>query len=130
MRDYYKLSELPDLETHRRTMQTSSFDRNAENADFNQFLYQDADGSMVLFDEHGKGCIKSIWVANASEETTVSFYFDGSDTPRYTTTMFGFFNNAVPELSGAGNTYEERGHYDEADCRAGNFFIPIPFEKV
>ena len=129
MRDYYKLSELPYLETHRRTMQTSSFDRNAENADFNQFLYQDADGSMVLFDEHGKGCIKSIWVANASEETTVSFYFDGSDTPRYTTTMFGFFNNAVPELSGAGNTYEERGHYDEADCRAGNFFIPIPFEK-
>ncbi len=127
MRDYFDLRNLPVLEPDRRTLQVSSFDRKADNGDFGQFLYQDADGSMVLFDERGKGCIRSIWSAIVTEETILSFYFDGSDSPRYTTTLMGLFTGAVPELSGAGNSLDERGHYDEADCRAGNCFIPIPY---
>ncbi len=51
MRDYFDLRNLPVLEPDRRTLQVSSFDRKADNGDFGQFLYQDADGSMVLFDE-------------------------------------------------------------------------------
>ncbi len=127
MRDYFDLKNLPILEPHRRTLQVSSFDRKADNADFGQFLYQDADGSMVLFDEMGKGCIKSIWATNATEETTLYFYFDGNTTPQYTTSLRGLFTGAVPELTGTGNTFEERGHYDESDCRVGNCFIPIPY---
>lgn len=127
MRDYFDLKNLPILEPCRRTLQVSSFDRKADNGDFGQFLYQDTDGSMVLFDERGKGCIRSIWSAIVTEETILSFYFDGSDEPRYTVSLLGLFTGAVPELSGVGNTLEERGHYDEADCRAGNCFIPIPY---
>lgn len=129
MRDYFDLKNLPVLENYGRTLQVSSFDRKADNGDFGQYLYQDADGAMVLFDETGKGCIKSIWATNATEETTLFFYFDGSATPQYTVSLMGLFTGGVPELSGVGNSFEDRGHYDEADTRAGNCFIPIPYTK-
>ena len=66
MNDYFTLSRLPVLSSERQTLQVSSFDRKAENADFDQFLYQDKDGSMVMFDDKGKGCVKSIWTAAIS----------------------------------------------------------------
>ena len=129
MYDYYDLSNLPRLDLRRQTLQVASFDKKEDNADFGQFLYQDKDGAMVLFDEKGKGCIRSIWSAIVTEETHLAFYFDGSDTPRYETTLMGLFTDTVPEISGAGNTFEERGNFSEADCRAGNCFVPIPYEN-
>ena len=54
MRDYFDLKNLPVLENYGRTLQVSSFDRKADNGDFGQYLYQDADGAMGLFDETGK----------------------------------------------------------------------------
>ncbi len=128
MYEYYDLSYLPVLRDGRRCLQASSYDRKYENADFGQYLYEDGD-EYVLFDERGAGCIKSIWMAVTSDETFLHFYFDGEDTARWNTTSKKLFNDDIPELSGLGNTFELRGHYEEDDCHAGNLFIQIPFEK-
>lgn len=131
MQDYFDLSRLPLLSPSRQTLQVSSFDRKGENADFEQFLYQDADGSMVMFDDKGKGCIKSIWSAIVTDESLLSFYFDGSDVPRFTVTLKGLFTGEEPLLTGAGVSFERTGwgHFDPDQCRAGNCMIPIPYEK-
>ena len=129
MIDFYDLKNLPRLYTHRHVMQVSSFDRKEENGDFGQFLYKDTDGAMVLFDEVGRGCIMSFWSAVTFEESILHFYFDGERTPRYTCSLKGFFNGELAEFDTPANTFLERGHYDEADCRCGNCFIPIPYEK-
>lgn len=129
MIDFYNLKNLPRLYAHRHVMQVSSFDRKEENGDFNQFLYEDKDGSMVLFDEVGRGCIMSFWSAVTFEESILRFYFDGEETPRYTCSLKGFFNGELKEFDTPANTFLERGHYDAADCRCGNCFIPIPYEK-
>lgn len=128
MYNYYDLKNLPILDSKRRVLQTSSFDRAYENADWGQYLYEE-NGQYVLFDEVGEGCIKSIWMAVTNEATALKFYFDGSDTPRWETTTKGLFNGGIPELDGVGNSFEIRGHYDEDDCHAGNCFIEIPYEK-
>lgn len=128
MYEYYDLGKLPVLCGHRRCLQTSSYDRQYENADFGQYLYEDG-GEYVLFDERGSGCIKSIWMAVTSDETLLRFYFDGEKAPRWETTARKLFLDDIPELSGVGNSFELRGHYEEDDCHAGNLFIQIPFEK-
>lgn len=131
MKDYFTLSRLPLITPARQTLQVSSFDRKAENADFDNFLYKEADGSVVMFDDRGKGCIKSIWSAIVSDDSLLSFYFDGSDTPRFTVTLKGLFTGEEPSLSGAGVWFDRTGwgHYDPDQCRAGNCMIPIPYEK-
>lgn len=128
MYEYYNLEKLPDISARRRCLQTSSYDKKYENADFGNYLYEE-DGEYVLFDEVGCGCIKSIWMAVTSDETVLNFYFDGADAPRWTATTKGLFNGVIPELRGFGNTFLERGHYEEDDCHAGNLFIQIPYEK-
>ena len=128
MYEYYDLSYLPVLRDGRRCLEASSYDRKYENADFGQYLYEEGD-EYVLFDERGAGCIKSIWMAVTSDETLLHFYFDGEKTARWNTTSKKLFNDDIPELSGLGNTFELRGHYEEDDCHAGNLFIQIPFEK-
>ncbi len=128
MYEYYDLDNLPVLKSGVRSLQTSSYDRKYENADFGQYLYEEGD-EYVLFDERGAGCIKSIWMAVTSDETLLHFYFDGEETARWNTTSKKLFNNDIPELSGLGNTFELRGHYEEDDCHAGNLFIQIPFEN-
>lgn len=129
MIDFYDLKNLPKLYTHRRVMQASSFDRKEENGDFEQYLYTDKDGSMVMFEDTGRGCIKSIWAAVTRKETILNFYFDGEDTPRYTCSLTGLFTGELEELVGPANTFFERGHYEYDDCHCGNCFIPIPYEK-
>ena len=128
MYNYFDLSNLPVLDNKRRVLQVSSFDRKYENADWGQYLYEN-DGQYVLFDETGAGCIKSIWMAVTSDDTILKFYFDGSSEPRWQTTTKGFFNGGIPELTGIGNSFEERGHYDEDDCHAGNCFNEIPYSN-
>ncbi|MBR6918328.1 MAG: DUF2961 domain-containing protein [Clostridia bacterium] len=129
MKNYFDLKNLPVLSDRKRVMQTASFDRMEENGDWGKFLYKDADGSMVMLDETTPGCIKSIWVAIATDEANMKFYFDGESTPKYECTVRGFFNGAIPELSGVGNTFLERGQWPYGDCYCGNFFIPVPYEK-
>lgn len=126
---HYELSELPIIRRDRRVFEVSSFDRKEENGDFGQFLYEDKDGSKVLFDEVGKGCIKSIWAAVTTDEATLRFYFDGEERPRYVTGLTGFFTGKVKEFASPANTFLERGHFEGVDCRCGNCFVPIPFEK-
>ena len=128
MYEYFDLANLPVLDPHRRMLQVSSFDRQYENADWGQYLYEE-DGAYILFDERGRGCIKSIWMAVTSDETALEFYFDGETSPRWTTTARALFCGGIKELSGVGCSFEERGHYDEDDCHAGNCFIEIPFER-
>lgn len=130
MTDYYNLKNLPIITDNRQVMQVSSFDRKEENADFEHFLYQDKDGSQVLFDETVPGCIKSIWAAVTKEDCIIRFYFDGEKEPRYTCSSMGFFNGEIPELTGNANTFLLRGHYEEDDCRCGNCYIPIPYSKL
>ena len=128
MKDYFNLAQLPVLSSERQSLQVSSFDRKYDNADFGQFLYE-KDGSQVMFDDKGRGCIKSIWSAVVTEESMLSFYFDGSDEPQFTVSLKGLFTGEIGFLSGLGNSLEERGHYDGADCVAGNCFIPIPYNN-
>ncbi len=128
MYDFWELANLPVLSPKRRVLQVSSFDRQYENADWGQYLYEEGD-SRVLFDEPGCGCIKSIWMAVTSDETFLDFYFGGESTPRYSCTTRSLFNGGIPELAGPACTFEERGHYDEDDCHAGNCFTEISFEN-
>ncbi len=128
MRDYFDLKLLPKIDNDRHVMQSSSFDRREENADFGQFLYKDSDGSMVMLDEKGRGCVKSIWAAVTTDECELKFYFDGSDTPKYTCPLKSFFEGAIADISGPANTFEDRGHGGD-DCRCGNCFVPIPYEN-
>lgn len=126
---HYELSELPIIRRDRRVFEVSSFDRKEENGDFGQFLYEDKDGSKVLFDEVGKGCIKSIWAAVTTDEAVLKFYFNGETEPRYVTGLTGFFVGELHEFVSTANTFLERGHFESVDCRCGNCFVPIPFEN-
>ena len=129
MYKYFDLSNLPVLSKNRKTLQVSSYDRKYENKDWGNYLYDIDETTSVIFDDPGCGCIKSIWMAVPSKEAFMDFYFDGETTPRYTSSLFGFFNGECEELTGIGNTFEERGHWELADCRCGNCFIQIPYEK-
>ena len=108
MYNFWELANLPVLSSKRRVLQVSSFDRQYENADWGQYLYEEGD-SRVLFDEPGCGCIKSIWMAVTSDETFLDFYFGGESTPRYSCTTRSLFNGGIPELAGPACTFEERG---------------------
>ncbi len=129
MYEYFDLNNLPVLSRGRRTLQVSSYDRRYENEDWGHYLYDIDEETSVIFDDPGCGCIKSIWMAVPSPEAIMEFYFGGEEKPRYTSSFWGFFNGECPELSGIGNTFEERGHWELADCRCGNCFIQIPYEK-
>jgi len=129
MTNFYDLNNFPILTNRKRAMQVSSFDRKEENGDWGHFLYKDSDGSMVMLDETTPGCIRSFWAAVTTDDAEMKIYFDGAEKPKYTCTVRGFFNGAIPELSGTGNTFLERGQWEEGDCFCGNFFIPIPYEK-
>lgn len=129
MYEYFDLNNLPILSRGRRTLQVSSYDRRYENKDWGNYLYDIAEDTSVIFDDPGCGCIKSIWMAVPSKNAMMEFYFGEETTPRYTSSLFGFFNGECPELTGIGNTFEERGHWELADCRCGNCFIQIPYEN-
>ena len=129
MYEFFDLKNLPVLTKNRRTLQVSSYDRRYENQDWGNYLYDIDETTSVIFDDPGCGCIKSIWMAVPSKEAYMDFYFGGEETPRYTSSLFGFFNGECPELTGIGNTFEERGHWELADCRCGNCFIQIPYEN-
>ena len=129
MYKYFDLNNLPILSKGRRTLQVSSYDKQYENKDWGNYLYDIGEDTSVIFDDPGCGCIKSIWMAVPSKEAFLDFYFGGETSPRYTTSLFGLFNGECAELTGIGNTFEERGHWEEADCRCGNCFIQIPYEK-
>ena len=68
MINYFDLKNLPLLTGRKRAMQVASFDRNEENGDWGQFLYKDADGSMVMLEETVPGCIKSFWAAVTTDD--------------------------------------------------------------
>ncbi|MBR0304001.1 MAG: DUF2961 domain-containing protein [Clostridia bacterium] len=129
MLDFYDVRSFPILTDRKRAMQVASFDRKEENGDWGNFLYKNEDGSAVLLEETGAGCLRSFWAAVTTDDAEMKFFFDGEDEPRYSCTVRGFFNGAVPELSGPGNTFLERGQWDQGDCFCGNFFRPIPYEK-
>jgi len=129
MYKYFDLKNLPVLSRNRKTLQVSSYDRRYENQDWGNYLYDIDENTSVIFDDPGCGCIKSIWMAVPSKEAFLEFYFGGEEKPTYTVSLFGLFNGECPELSGIGNTFEERGHWELADCRCGNCFIQIPYEN-
>lgn len=129
MYKYFDLNNLPVLSRGRRTLQVSSYDRKYENKDWGNYLYDIEEDVSVIFDDPGCGCIKSIWMAEVYPTAIMEFYYSGEETPRYTTSLLGFFNGECPELSGIGNTYEERGNWELADCRCGNCFVQIPYEN-
>ena len=129
MYKYFNLENLPVLSKNRKTLQVSSYDRRYENKDWGNYLYDIDENTSVIFDDPGCGCIKSIWMAVPSKEAIMEFYFGNENTPRYKTSLFGLFNGECVELTGIGNTFEERGHWELADCRCGNCFIQIPYEN-
>ena len=129
MTDYYSLNDLPKLTSYRRVKQVSSFDRREENADYGQYLRYENENTAVLLDEKGSGCIRSMWFAVTSDEAVINFWFDGEETPRYSSPLKSFIKNGVGEITGDGVTYEQRGQWEGGDCFCGNIFVPVPFEK-
>lgn len=127
--DYYLLKSLPCLSSARRVKQVSSFDRKEENADYGKYLRNDGENTVVLLDEKGKGCLRSMWFAVTSDDAVISFWFDGEETPRYSSPLKSFIKNGVGEISGEGVCYDERGQWTGGDCFCGNIFTPVPFEK-
>ena len=87
MYKYFDLSNLPILSRGRKTLQVSSYDRQYENKDWGNYLYDIAENTSVIFDDPGCGCIKSIWMAVPSPDAIMEFYFGGEDTPRYTSSL-------------------------------------------
>lgn len=88
------MDQLPLLQPTVFAGHQSSFDRTGGNNDMSQFLYQDASGNSVMFDQIGPGVIYRIWIASwpgnfdyNEANVTLRIYLDGSSTPAVTATL-------------------------------------------
>lgn len=75
--------------------QVGSWDRTGHNNDFNNFVDESPDGTVVLFDEDGPGRIDRFWMTGINNNT-IEIYIDGETTPRVRAGMQDLFNGSVP----------------------------------
>lgn len=122
------LERLLRVPSQYQVLQTSSHNRQGHNGDNNLPLYKDANGDDVLLDTAGPGCVRSIWGTSFAEDAVFKFYFDGDKEPRFQLTMLEFYSGKNPAFPAPLSSYDARGQY-RGDRRAGNCFVPIPFEK-
>lgn len=80
-----KLEMLPYLQADTRVHYEGSIDKQGGNADWDWWLYQDANNEWVLLDVTGPGCLYNFVQHRypTSPEPTFRFYFDGETKPRF-----------------------------------------------
>jgi hypothetical protein len=108
--------------------QFSSYNPRQQNGDSEHYLYRDANGDAVIFDQTGPGCLTSMWGTVLDPEGLFKFYFDGEETARYTISVIDLYKGVYPQFPQPYTSYDRRGYYLE-DSYAGNSFFPLPFGK-
>lgn len=126
--DPLPLEELPRLPGLVSLHQSSSHNRRGDNGDATFCLYRDADGSAVILDAAGPGCVRSIWATDIQDDAVLRFWFDGEERPRYRIGMKEFFEGGHPQFPAPLCSLERRGRWGENPF-AGNCFVPIPFSE-
>jgi hypothetical protein len=103
-----------------RCKQFSSYDRDGGNDDYYNFLRVEPDGTCVLAEMRGPGCISAIWMTGIDlQNGTIEIYLDGD--LRVKCKLFEFFGFGdyepfLPPLTG----FSSGGYY----C-----YIPMPYIK-
>jgi len=101
----------------------SSFDRNANNADFSNFLYTNGT-EKVLLDLNGPGTVYRMWFTGFTASTDyLKVYFDGEATPRIKLRLQDLFSGTnAPFLSPLVG--------DDAVSSGGFYcYLPLPFKR-
>jgi hypothetical protein len=124
------IQTLPILPKNVLSRENSSYHRSGINKDMGNFLYIDHNGEAVLFDAMGPGCICSIFSTKILEDTSIHFYFDGSETPRYSMPLQAFFSGTHPHFPEPAVSYKKLGYYLGEDSKGGNCILPIYFNKA
>ena len=126
------IERLPELETGVQVHYIGSIDRRGGNADWDWWLYQDANGEWVLLDVDGPGCLYNFVQHRypTSEEPVFRFYFDGETKPRFEIkpSEFGGKFPFVEPLAGQfeGDDIPPHGR---GPIRVVRSFVPMPFHK-
>ena len=109
--------ELPLLRSGVIAKQVSSWDRRHGNGDFNNFVSAQPDGTVVLFDEPGPGCLYRIWMTGINNNE-LSFFFDDEEQPRIRTRLQDFFNTTpgFPKPLALNNAESSGGWTSRARC--------------
>jgi len=98
----------------------SSYDRSGGNQDNKNFMGTLPDGSSVLAEVRGAGCVRRIWLTSWPADEEMRFYLDGESTPRLVLTREELRTGAtfpfVPPL---------------CDYPSGGIvsYVPIPFAR-
>ena len=91
----------------------SSYDRTGGNNDSRNFVGTTEDGSYILADLEGPGCVRRIWFTSIPKDDRFRFYFDGEQEPRLVLTSrelsegtrFPFAPPLCASLSGGVRSY-------------------------
>ncbi|MHB1462391.1 MAG: DUF2961 domain-containing protein [Armatimonadota bacterium] len=124
------LEQLPYLQTDTRVHYEGSIDKQGGNADWDWWLYQDAQNEWVLLDVTGPGCLYNFVQHRypTSPEPTFRFYFDGEKTPRFEIKQseFGKKPPFVEPLSAIYQGIDDNGRGPIWVIRS---FVPMAFRK-
>lgn len=112
-------ARLCELRLGTRVQHASSADRSGGNADYGVSLGTDAHGDQLLWDRHGAGALRRIWVTGFSPEQRLKMYFDGESTPRVDATLGDFF-------AGTSSPFLAPLALDD-DASSGGFVSSMPF---
>jgi hypothetical protein len=102
--------------------QVGSWDRTGHNNDYNNFVDQKADGTVILLDEKGPGCVDRLWMTGINNNP-VEIYVDDETTPRVHAGLQDLFNGNVKGFPKplVLNNRESSGGFVS--------YVPIPFAK-
>lgn len=121
IKELREIERLPNYKSNTKILQVSSYDTTGGNDDgFSgeySFVRRNPDGSLVIFEEKGKGVINRIWTPTPTEDT-LDFYFGKAKEPSFSIKFSDLFSGKVyPFIQPlAGN--EIGGYYN---------YFPIPF---
>lgn len=117
-----RIDLLPAYRTNQVVEQISSYDRTGGNDDGFDGTYsyiRKENGKLVLADLEGPGVVNRIWTPTPTDDT-LSFYFDGEETPRLEIKFSDLFSGKVFPFVKPISGNEIGGYYT---------YIPIPYKK-
>lgn len=107
-----------------------SIDKTGGNADWDWFLYEDANHEWVVLDVDGPGCIQNITQHRylTCSDPLFRFYIDGSDIPQYEVRL-SELGLKFPFSKPFADSYI--GPYDNGrgPIRVARSFVPLPFNR-
>ena len=122
-----QFERLPYLKTDTMSGQFSSYDRtgyNNDGANQSNFLYTDSHGDKVMVDMEGPGCIYSIWLTGADNDSSyLKVYFDGEASPSINMLLSEIFSGTNPPFLPplVGDDWASSGGFY---C-----YVPLPFSE-